>query len=207
MSRRNKNRGKLYIISGPSGTGKGTICDRVLEERRIDLSISMTTRAPREGEIDGVDYYFVTKEEFEKNIAAGMMLEYANVFDNIYGTPKEAILNKLDRGRDVILEIDVQGSLQVREKMPEDSVLIFILPPSMEELRSRLTRRATDAAEVIEKRLKGALNEIKLIGEYDYYVVNDDLDRAVSEVLSIIDAEKLRVPSKVTPIIRQFEEE
>ncbi len=207
MSRRDKIRGKLYIISGPSGAGKGTICERLVNERKIDLSISMTTREPREGEKDGESYYFVSKEEFERNIEEGKMLEYANVFDNIYGTPKEPIEKKLERGRDVILEIDVQGGLQVREKMPGDTVMIFILPPSIAELRGRLVGRGTDSDEVIRKRLKGAIDEIRFIGEYDYYIVNDDLDGAIKDALSIIDAERLRVPDKVMPIIRKYEEE
>lgn len=207
MSRRDKIRGKLYIISGPSGTGKGTICERLINERKIDLSISMTTREPREGEKDGESYYFVSKEEFERNIEEDKMLEYANVFDNIYGTPKGPIASKLERGRDVILEIDVQGGLQVRDKMPGDTVMIFILPPSMVELRSRLVGRGKDSDEVINKRLKGAIDEIRFIGEYDYYIVNDDLDKAVKEALTIIDAERLRVPDKVMPIIRKYEEE
>ncbi len=207
MSRRDKIRGKLYIISGPSGAGKGTICERLVNERKIDLSISMTTREPREGEKDGESYYFVSKEEFEQNIEEGKMLEYANVFDNIYGTPKEPIEKKLERGRDVILEIDVQGGLQVREKMPGDTVMIFILPPSIAELRGRLVGRGKDSDEVIKKRLKGAIDEIRFIGEYDYYIVNDDLDRAIKDALSIIDAERLKVPDKVMPIIRKYEEE
>lgn len=207
MSRRDKIRGKLYIISGPSGAGKGTICERLVNERKIDLSISMTTREPREGEKDGESYYFVSKEEFERNIEEGKMLEYANVFDNIYGTPKEPIEKKLERGRDVILEIDVQGGLQVRKKMPGDTVMIFILPPSVDELKNRLIGRGKDSHEVIEKRLKGAIDEIRFIGEYDYYIVNDDLDKAIKDALSIIDAERLRVPDKVMPIIRKYEEE
>lgn len=207
MSREHRTKGKLYIISGPSGAGKGTICERLINARKIDLSISMTTREPREGEKDGKSYYFVSTEEFERNIREDKMLEYATVFDNIYGTPKGPIDEKLLRGRDVILEIDVQGGLQVRKKMPKDTVLIFILPPSIAELRKRLVGRGKDSPEVIEKRLEGAINEIKLIGEYDYYIVNDDLDKAVTEALFIIDAERLRVPDKVMPIIRRYEEE
>lgn len=207
MSKRNKTRGKLYIISGPSGTGKGTICSRIMEERKLSLSISMTTRAPRDGEKDGQSYYFVTKEEFENKIKEDKMLEYAKVFDNYYGTPKDKVISRLERGIDVILEIDIQGGLQVRSKMPEDSVLIFILPPSLEELKNRLKLRGTESIEAIEKRLSKALDEIRFIGEYDYYIVNDDLEKAVGEALSIVDAERLRVPPKVKPIIRQYEEE
>lgn len=207
MSKRIKTRGKLYIISGPSGTGKGTICSRIMEERKLSLSISMTTRAPRDGEKDGQSYYFVTKEEFENKIKEDKMLEYAKVFDNYYGTPKDMVISRLERGIDVILEIDIQGGLQVRSKMPEDSVLIFILPPSLEELKNRLNSRGTESIEAIEKRLSKALDEIRFIGEYDYYIVNDDLEKAVGEALSIVDAERLRVPPKVKPIIRQYEEE
>lgn len=207
MSKRNKTKGKLYIISGPSGTGKGTICSRIMEERKLSLSISMTTRAPRDGEKDGQSYYFVTKEEFENKIKEDKMLEYAKVFDNYYGTPKDMVISRLERGIDVILEIDIQGGLQVRSKMPEDSVLIFILPPSLEELKNRLNSRGTESIEAIEKRLSKALDEIRFIGEYDYYIVNDDLEKAVGEALSIVDAERLRVPPKVKPIIRQYEEE
>lgn len=207
MSKRIKTRGKLYIISGPSGTGKGTICSRIMEERKLSLSISMTTRAPRDGEKDGQSYYFVTKEEFENKVKEDKMLEYAKVFDNYYGTPKDKVISRLERGIDVILEIDIQGGLQVRSKMPEDSVLIFILPPSLEELKNRLNSRGTESIEAIEKRLSKALDEIRFIGEYDYYIVNDDLEKAVGEALSIVDAERLRVPPKVKPIIRQYEEE
>lgn len=207
MSKRNKTRGKLYIISGPSGTGKGTICSRIMEERKLSLSISMTTRAPRDGEKDGQSYYFVTKDEFENKIKEDKMLEYAKVFGNYYGTPKDKVISRLERGIDVILEIDIQGGLQVRSKMPEDSVLIFILPPSLEELKNRLNSRGTESIEAIEKRLSKALDEIRFIGEYDYYIVNDDLEKAVGEALSIVDAERLRVPPKVKPIIRQYEEE
>lgn len=201
---RNHSRGNLFVVSGPSGTGKGTICAELVKEDRIDLSVSMTTRAPRDGEIDGKHYYFAEKSEFLENIEKNNFLEYANVFDNMYGTPKDAVMKRLDRGHDVILEIDVQGGLQVKKSMPE-AILVFILPPSNEVLRQRLEGRGTDSPEVIEKRLAGAINEIKLLGQYDYYVVNDDLETAIGEVRGIIHAERQRVPDKVAPIVSRYE--
>jgi guanylate kinase len=206
MNRHSKE-GKLFVISGPSGAGKGTICRRLQSECDIDLSISMTTREPREGERDGIDYYFVTKDEFMNNIGAGNLLEYAEVYGNMYGTPKDAVMKQLAKGRDVILEIDIQGGLQVRKTMPKSSVLIFILPPDLQTLRSRINARGTDSQEDAEKRFGEALNEIKLMGEYDYYVVNDKLDDAVGDVKTIIAAEDLKMPDKIMPIVRQFEKD
>uniref|UniRef100_UPI002597F631 guanylate kinase n=1 Tax=uncultured Eubacterium sp. TaxID=165185 RepID=UPI002597F631 len=147
-----KQNGKLFVISGPSGAGKGTIVNAVMDQADPSgtaLSISMTTREPRPGEEDGVNYFFVTKEEFRRQIEAGGFLEYAEVYDHYYGTPKSKVMEKLNQGRDVILEIDIQGALNVKKAFPE-GVLIFILPPSMEVLRNRLTGRGTDAPEVIE---------------------------------------------------------
>lgn len=201
-----KQRGKLFVISGPSGTGKGTICKALLERCDLRLSISMTTRDPREGERHGKDYFFVTEEEFHENIRNGNLLEYAVVYDHMYGTPKDAVERQLERGHDVLLEIDVQGALKVKKSMPE-SILIFILPPSMHILRERLTGRGTDAPEAIARRSEEALNEIRLLGEYNYYVVNDQLEEAILDVTAVIRAERRRVPDHVKPIIRKYEQE
>lgn len=196
--------GKLYVITGPSGTGKGCICKEILKEIDNEFSVSMTTRPAREGEVHGKDYYFVSEEEFLANVERGNFLEHARVFDNLYGTPKDMVMKQLVKGRNIILDIDVQGALQVKKAMPE-AIMIFLLPPSLDELRRRLEGRATDSQDVIEKRLGQALNEIKLIGEYDYYVVNDEIEKAVSEVKSIMTAEKCRVPDKATEIIKNYE--
>lgn len=200
----NTKMGKLYVISGPSGTGKGTICHELLQDMYNDFSVSMTTRAARDGEVDGKHYFFVSKEEFEANIEKGNFLEHANVYGNLYGTPKDAVLKRLERGHNVILDIDVQGALQVKSSYPE-AILIFILPPDMEELRKRLTGRQTDAPEVIEKRLAEAIGEIKFMGEYDYYIVNDDLETAIAEAKAILKAESLKVPNHVKSIISKYE--
>lgn len=201
-----RKKGRLYVISGPSGTGKGTICAELLKVIGNEFSVSMTTRGPRVGEVDGKDYYFVTRDVFLENIEAGNFLEYATVFDNLYGTPKDMVISRLEKGRNVILDIDVQGGLQVKKAMPE-AVLIFILPPSLAELRKRLEGRGTETAEKVESRLGQALNEIRLIGEYDYYIVNDNIDEAVALAKSIMAAEAARVPEAVKPIIREYENE
>lgn len=201
-----RKKGKLYVITGPSGTGKGSICREILKDIENEFSVSMTTREARTGEVHGKDYYFVTEEEFLENVEKGNFLEHANVYGKLYGTPKDMVLKQLDRGHNVILDIDVQGALQVKKAMPE-AIMIFLLPPSLCELRKRLEGRATDKPEVIEKRLSEALNEIKLVGEYDYYVVNDDIDAAIAKVKSIMTAEKCRVPDKAKDIIKKYEQE
>ena len=201
-----RKKGRLYVISGPSGTGKGTICTEILKDINNEFSVSMTTREAREGETHGKEYYFVSHEEFLDNIEKGNFLEYATVFDNYYGTPKDMVLKRLEKGRNIILDIDVQGGLNVKAAMP-DAVLIFLLPPSLAALRERLEKRGTETPDKIEKRLSKALNEIRFIGEYDYYVVNDIREAAVQEVRSIMTAESLRVPEKVLPLIRKYERE
>ena len=189
------NRGMLIVLSGPSGVGKGTVRQAMLEDefRDFHYSVSMTTRKPRPGEQDGVDYYFVSKEEFEQEIANDGMLEYAQYVDNYYGTPMKYVNQTLDSGRDVLLEIEVQGAMQVREKCP-DGVFIFLTPPDLLELRNRIQKRGTDDQATIDKRMQKAADEIKMMENYDYAVVNDDIPNAVQRIEKIIESEHLRVP-------------
>ncbi len=201
-----KKKGKLYVISGPSGAGKGTITTRILDETDMGYSVSMTTRAPRTGEIDGVHYFFSTKEQFEKMIDEGGFLEHAERYGNYYGTPKAPVLEKLAKGQDVILEIEMQGAMQVKKNYP-DGVFIFILPPSLPILRQRLIDRKTETPEAIELRLSSTLDEMRYIDDYDYYVVNNELDEAVERVKSIITAEHSKITMTADEIIKKYKEE
>lgn len=182
------NKGSLIVLSGFSGAGKGTVIAQVLAKRPdVYFSVSFTTREPREGEKDGVNYHFVSREEFEARIAQGEFLEYAQYVDNYYGTSRRIIQEKLDQGIDVLLEIEVQGAAHVREKMPE-AVSLFIVPPSFEELSRRLHNRGTDSEEKIQERLATARREVKEIVNYDYIVINDTVEQAVEEVLALLTA-------------------
>lgn len=203
---RAEHTGKLFIVSGPSGTGKGTICKRLIEETDVEISVSMTTRQPREGEIDGKSYYFTTKEAFQQAIEDGGFLEWAEVYGNYYGTPKAKVEEKLASGIDVLLEIDIQGALNVKEAYP-NGIFIFILPPSMAELRKRITGRGTDSEESINLRLSQTLKEVSYIDKYDYCVVNGELDEAVARVKAIVVAEHSRVSKNIYNLIEQYKEE
>ncbi|HPF18448.1 MAG: guanylate kinase [Eubacteriales bacterium] len=198
--------GKLFVLSGPSGAGKGTICKEIVRREKIGLSVSMTTRAPRGEEKHGKSYYFVSEEEFQKNIDEGGFLEYAKIYGHSYGTPKKPVLGQLSKGKDIILEIEMQGAFQVKNVYPE-GILIFVLPPSLAELRKRLIARGTEDEEDILIRQQATLNEIALIHDYDYYVINDELEQAVDKVRSIIKAEHSKVDKNVDRLIRKYEEE
>ncbi|MEQ8479965.1 MAG: guanylate kinase [Hoeflea sp.] len=192
-SARIKRRGLMLVISSPSGAGKSTIARNVLEhDPGLSMSVSVTTRSRRASEIEGVHYHFKSNREFERMRASEALLEWAEVHGNFYGTPREAAEVAMAEGRDMLFDIDWQGAQQLQEKMSADVVSIFILPPSMDELRTRLHRRAEDSEDVIERRLANARAEIEHWREYDYVVVNDDLDRAYSAVRSIVQAERLR---------------
>lgn len=184
------NEGILIVISGPSGVGKGTVRKALFERKGHNLtySVSMTTRAPREGEVDGVDYYFVSREKFEEEIQKGNLLEHAEFVGNYYGTPMDKIQKQLSLGNEVVLEIEVQGAMQVKEKMP-NAVFIFIAPPSFKALEDRLYRRGTERKEAITERLQKAKREIGLANQYDYIVINDEVDNAADRIMAIIRAE------------------
>ena len=188
-----QKKGVLFVVSGPSGVGKGTINKRLFEEfgDRVAYSVSATTREPREGEVNGREYFFISRQEFEKRVANNEFLEHAEYAGNCYGTPRDYVLSLLQRGVSVILEIDVQGAMQVKRRMPE-SVSVFILPPSFEELEHRLRGRGTETPEKIERRLAAAKAEMARAPEYDYQIVNDDLDAAYARLreIFILETEK-----------------
>ena len=188
-----QEKGILIVLSGPSGVGKGTVRKAVFsqENTSFEYSISMTTRSPREGEIDGVDYFFKTKEEFEGLIQQGKLLEYAEFVGNYYGTPVDYVRETLDRGKDVFLEIEVQGARQVREKFP-DGLFIFLAPPSLSELKSRIVTRGTESDHIINNRLNVAREEIEMMHLYDYVVENDEIEHAVEKINAIVIAEHCR---------------
>jgi len=184
--------GTLFIISAPSGAGKTSLVKALLERvSDVVVSVSHTTREPRAGEKDGVDYHFVSKAEFETMVAAGQFLEHAHVFDNFYGTSRVAVAEQLEAGRDVILEIDWQGARQVRHAAPQ-AVGVFILPPTRETLRERLTARGQDSEQVIERRMRDAIREMSHYGEYHFLIFNDDFEQAVAELQALFVAQRLR---------------
>ncbi|NLY89570.1 MAG: guanylate kinase [Firmicutes bacterium] len=186
-------RGLLFVISGPSGVGKNSVLNGVLKERNdIFYSISATTRPPRRNEVNGKDYYFLTKDEFEKAIKSGELLEWALVYGNYYGTPRKAVEERLNNGQHVIMDLDIQGAANVRNNLPE-AVLIFLLPPSREELKRRLLARKSEAKAAVEKRLACLEKELASITRYDYVVMNDLLENACRKVAAIITAEEARV--------------
>lgn len=200
-------KGLLLVVSGPSGAGKGTICKALLNKNdKIKLSVSATTRKPRNGEVHGVNYFFIEKEEFTKMVENGEFLEHAQIYDNFYGTPKAAIIECLEKGQDIILEIEMQGARQIKEVYPE-GVFIFVLPPSLEELKSRIVGRGTETQEEIEKRFSCAFEEINQIVNYDYFIVNEDIEKSVNDVEAIILSEKNKVTRYKNNIIDKFKEE
>lgn len=191
---RHKKQGQLIVVSAPSGSGKDTVVKRLVERNKNDywISVSATSRAPRKGEKEGVDYYYITKEEFEQRIKDNYFLEYTKYADNYYGTPKQNIIDNLEKGKDVILIIEIEGAANIKEMLPE-ALLIFIMPPSIKELARRLKKRGTEDIDKIIKRFHKTYQEINEVTKYNYVVVNDKLDDAVEKIEAIIKAENCRV--------------
>lgn len=200
-------RGLLIVLSGPSGVGKGTVRKAIFdsEDNQFEYSVSMTTRPRREGEVEGVDYYFRTREEFEQLIEEGKMLEYAEYVGNYYGTPLDYVNQTRDEGKDVFLEIEVQGAMKVKEKCP-DAVFIFLTPPDLAELKSRIIGRGTDEMAVINQRMEVAVKEIEMMKNYDYAVVNDEVPLAVDRIKNIIASEHYRVERVIDKYQQMIEE-
>ncbi|WP_018660005.1 guanylate kinase [Heyndrickxia acidiproducens] len=199
-----KKKGLLIVLSGPSGVGKGTVRKAIFSQpdTKFEYSISMTTRKPREGEINGVDYFFKDREEFEELIRQGKLLEYAEYVGNYYGTPIDYVRETIDSGRDVFLEIEVQGAKQVREKFPE-GLFIFLAPPSLSELESRITLRGTESEELIRGRMEKARKEIEMMNLYDYVVENDKIENACERIKAIVVAEHCRT-TRVAQIYKKI---
>ncbi len=199
-------RGRLFVISGPSGVGKGTLAKRLIRDMDIVFSVSMTTRTPRVGEIDGTSYHFVDRQEFQKRIDQNGFLEYAEVYGNYYGTPLKETLDVINSGQDLLLDIDIQGALQVKKNYP-DGVFIFILPPSMAELRKRITGRRTETPESLERRMGATLHEVSYVEKYDYCVINGEIDEALNRLKAILIAEHSRVSADIRDLIEKYKEE
>ena len=203
----NEGRGILFVVSSPSGGGKGTLIQRVLKQvPNLSYSVSYTTRAPRNGEVDGREYCFVTTQKFEQMVAAGEFLEWAHVHGKLYGTARQQVLREVSEGRDIILEVDVQGAASVRSLLA-DSVSIFILPPSFEVLKQRLQARGTDSPEELDLRLRNAPMELKDYSAFQYVILNDDLDRAANQMTAIVHAERARLSrqeAKVKRVVEAF---
>jgi len=188
-----EGRGILFVVSSPSGGGKGTLIQRMLKKvLNLSYSVSFTTRAPRNGEVDGREYFFVTPEEFKRMVAANEFLEWAHVHGKLYGTSRSQVSHEISEGRDIVLEVDVQGAASIRALMP-DSVSVFILPPSFEVLRQRLLDRGTDSPEELDLRLRNAPTELKNYAAFQYLIINDDADRAADQLSAIVHAERARL--------------
>lgn len=197
--------GVLVVLSGFSGAGKGTIMKEIIKRYPYFLSISATTRKPREGEVDGVDYFFHTKEEFETMIKNNELIEWAEYVGNYYGTPKKAVEQQLAEGKDVLLEIEMQGGMLVKEQFP-DALLLFVTPPSFDELKSRLTGRGTETEEEINRRLQRAKEEVAYMPSYDYLIINDKLEQAIQQVHQIIETEHMKT-IKNADVIEDFKQQ
>ncbi|OEF99088.1 guanylate kinase [Vulcanibacillus modesticaldus] len=198
-----KQKGLLIVLSGPSGVGKGTVCSYLREKQKdIIYSVSATTRKPRVGEVDGVNYFFKTKDEFEEMIKKDQLLEWAEYCGNYYGTPRTFVEETLEEGKDIILEIEVQGALKVKEKYPE-GIFVFLIPPSFAELKNRIFYRGTETEDIIKSRMSIAKDELQMMKYYDYAVVNDEVPNAVKRIQSIIEAERLR-KDRILPYYEQW---